>query len=98
MAQRAVMGVHEFRRSVSDLLEQFREDPQAAPVAVGPYRRAEAVLVPIATYEEAVAAREEHRGHPDLPAIQALLSQSPAERLDGLCRASSFFDAAERST
>jgi hypothetical protein len=93
-----VLGVHEFRASVSDLLERLREDPQSAPVVVGAYRRPEAVFVSIDRYKALVTARGERRDHPDLPAIQAQLARSPQERLDGLRRAADFFAAAERSS
>lgn len=93
-----VMGVHEFRSAVSDLLERFREDPHAAPIVVGAYRRPEAVLVSIDRYNAAVAARGSTQNHPDLPAIRAQLARSPEERLDALCRAADFFAAAKRSS
>lgn len=92
-----VMGVHEFRAAVSDLLERFREDPRAAPIVVGAYRRPEAVLVSIDRYNALVSARGSSENHPDLPAIRAQLARSPEERLDGLCRAADFFAAAKRS-
>lgn len=91
-----VLGVHEFRAAVSDLLERFREDPGATPVVVGAYRHPEAVLVPIDLYTAAVAVRAADPDHPDLPAIRVQLSRSPEERLEGLCRAADFFAAARR--
>lgn len=92
------LGVHEFRAAVSDLLERFREDPHAAPIVVGAYRRPEAVLVPLDRYNAVVTARGSSENHPDLPAIRAQLARSPEERIHGLCRAADFFAAAKRSS
>lgn len=91
----AVMGVHEFRAAVSDLLEAFRRDPDAEPVAVGAYRREEAVLVPVARYRALVAsAPPAEVDTADLPAIRAQLARTPDERLAGLRNAADFFAAA----
>jgi len=88
-----VMGVHEFRAAVSDLLERFRHDPDAEPVAVGAYRREEAVLVPAARYQ-ALLAIAPSIDTADLPAIRAQLARTPDERLAGLRNAADFFAAA----
>lgn len=93
-----VMGVHEFRAAVSDLLERFREDPHAAPIVVGAYRRPEAVLISIDRYNAVMTSRGSSANHPDVPGIRAQIARSPEERLDGLCRAADFFAAANRSS
>ena len=91
-----VMGVHDFRAAVSDLLERFRADPSAEPVVVGAYRRREAVLLPAAQFDALVRRGQRDRNHPDLPAIQAQLARSPEERLAGLAAGADFFAAARR--
>lgn len=93
------MGVHAFRAAVSEILERFRDDPNAEPVGVGPYRHAEAVLLPRKRYEALVRAEhvvQDAQDHPDLPAISAQLQRSPEQRLTGLTRAAAFFASATR--
>ena len=92
----SVMGVHDFRAAVSDLLERFRADPSTEPVVVGAYRRREAVLLPAAQFDALVRRSRPDRDHPDLPAIRAQLARSPEERLAGLAAGAAFFAAARR--
>jgi hypothetical protein len=86
-----VLGVHEFRAAVSELLQGFRADPAADPVVVGTYRRPEAVLVPWERWQALRSSARRHAEHPDLPAIRAQLARTPEERLDGLRAAAAFF-------
>lgn len=91
-----VLGVHDFRAAVSDLLERFRADPSAEPVVVGAYRRREAVLLPATQFDALVRSGHVGEDHPDLPAIRAQLARSPEERLAGLAAGAAFFAAARR--
>ncbi len=94
-----VLGVHEFRESVSGVLERFRADPEAPPVIVGAYRREEAVLLAAGQYRRLVAnmlpAVDDDA---DLPGIRLQLARTPEERIEGLTRAASFFAAARPVT
>ncbi|WP_460465635.1 nucleotidyltransferase family protein [Arthrobacter pigmenti] len=47
-----VKTVSETRRALTSLLRAYREDPGAGPVFVGSHRRADAVILPVAQYQQ----------------------------------------------
>lgn len=94
-----VLGVHEFRESLSGVLKRFRGDLDSPPVIVGAYRREEAVLLAAGQYRRLVAnmlpAVDDDA---DLPGIRLQLARTPEERIEGLARAATFFSEARPVT